>query len=185
MKGRSVGQTAVEVVISLPLLLLFVLGLIQYALVLQARQVVNAAAWRGARAAAVGAEYDGWAGWDLLPRVHLASISERSPNPAPREIEARLRDSLAGLIDPADAELVDDLVLRLGYSIDSRNVQVDLQQRTEVAEGGVLVPYVQVEVHYRMPLILPLVDQLFDGIDGVLDRAMTISADATLPVEPS
>ena len=50
---RREGQTVVEVLVVLPLLILLVLGLLQYALVLQAKQLVNAAAWRGARAASV------------------------------------------------------------------------------------------------------------------------------------
>ncbi len=184
MKRRR-GQTVVEVVVILPLLLLFVLGLIQYALVLQAKQVVNAAAWRGARAAAVAADYDGWPGWDLLPRLQLAAVSVSSPVPPPPNVEKRIRAAARDLV-PAEEQIhIEDLLSRVAYAIDQANLEVQRQHLTEIGPTGDPIPSVTVLVSFRFPLQLPLVDLLFDRIDGRVDRRMLLSSRCTLPVEPA
>ncbi len=182
---RREGQTVVEVLVVLPLLILLVLGLLQYALVLQAKQLVNAAAWRGARAASVAADYEGWPGWDLLPRVQLAAISARSPAPPPPNVEKRIRAAAADLVPAEDARHLDDLLQRVAYTMDRRNLRVDHQDLLRSGEGGEPVPSVTVLVRYRFLLQFPLVDQIFDRVDGRVDQRMLISARCTLPVEPA
>jgi hypothetical protein len=182
---RQQGQTAVEVILTLPVVLLLVLGAIQYALILQARQMVGVAAWRGARAAAVGADYGGWRGWDLLPRIHLAAVAARSQQPPPPAVEARLRRSLEALGAAPDPRLTDDIVARLGYTMDPQNLTVELTRVVEKGPFGELSPAARVRVEFRFPLVLPVVGVVFDGSDGVHDQKMLMSAEATAPVEPS
>jgi len=185
MSRRRQGQTAVEVILTLPIVLLLVLGAIQYALIFQARQMVGIAAARGARAASVGAEYDGWEGWDLLPRIHLSALAPHTKGTPPPAVEARLRRSLEAFGRDADPLLVDDIVGRLAYTIDPQNLVVKLTRRVERDPFGDPVPAVRVRVEFRFPLVLPVVGAVFDGSDGVRDQRMLMSAEATLPLEPS
>lgn len=177
MSASERGQTALEFVVVLPALFVLILGILQAAQVMNAKQLVNAAAWHGARAAALDSRYGSWRGFELVPRLQLASVGARTGQRLSPAMEAFLRRVTNDYLRASQFMDREDLLRRLPYVLYGENVSISLSPGDPalVAPGD----SISLEVQFRFPLELPVVDMLFDATDGHMDKKIDLKARVT------
>lgn len=158
---RVPGQGLVEFAIVLPVLAILLLGIIQFAFIFAAQIGVTNAVREAARIAAV------------TPAATTASATSIAPN-----IYARLTNTTDGLLK------------QNVFAFNSANIVTSGAADTEVcyrdepaAASGQYTVFVKVQATYRHPLFIPLLSGLLDGIDGVPDGGLQVSASEEMRVE--
>ncbi len=154
MTRRERGQSLVELALSIPLLLLIVMGVIEFGFVLYAHVQVAAASGQGARA---GSLFSG----DLL--------LTRDVNEANRE----------AAIKQAVASTMGALNTATPYFNSDTDVQISYPERDTTNVTGVGEKIV-VEVHYRQPLRFHL---LPDTIPGVSSGYFQVGSGTTMRIQ--
>lgn len=156
----SPGQALVELALVLPIIALLLLGTIQFASILAAQIGVTNATREAARLAAV-----------------------TTPTSTSGQADANaflIYNKLIG---------ANGLLARNVFSFDSANVVISGTPDTSVcyyrftdATGAPGVK-VKVDLVYRHPIFIPLLDGILDGIDGSSDNGLRMSASEELRVE--
>lgn len=164
-RTRSTGQALAEFALVLPIVALLLLGTIQFSFILAAQIGVANAVREGARLAAV-------------------------TTPTSTSIQADANAlAIYNVLTGANG-----LLARNVFAYSNANVVVTGTPDTSVCYSSfndatstptVPVPSVKVKVQvvYRHPIFLPLLDGLLDGIDGVSDDGLRIGASEELRVE--
>ena len=174
-----------------PIILFLVLASIQLLLIIEAHQVVRYAAFMAARTAVV---YTGQHSHRIVPdeynyqivaRYICAPISVRSTTDYPEILVEKFRMEMVKYIDVEDRRIFSDLVARLGYCFDSENMSVGIRP-TESGSGLESIRRgepVTVEILYKLPLVIPVVDKFFDISDRERDDKYNIVCHYTLAKE--
>lgn len=110
------GAAAVEMALVLPILILLVFGIVQFAIAYNNKQGLHAAAREGARFGAL-------------------------PQHSKSEIIDRVDDALDGVIDPTDATVTVHLVRTNGTEVDAPSQPCDLQAAGTRVKVTVSVPH--------------------------------------------
>ena len=159
-RTRSSGQALAELALVLPILALLLLGTIQFSFILAAQIGVTNAVREGARLAAV-----------------------TTPTSTSIQANANAIEIYNGLTG------ANGLLARNVFAYSNANVVVTGTPDTSVCyynfTDATTAPSVKVKVQvvYRHPIFLPLLDGLLDGIDGVSDGGLRIGASEELRVE--
>ena len=158
--SRQYGQALAEFALVLPVVALLLLGTIQFASILAAQIGVTNAVREGARLAAV--------------TTPTSTATQANSN------ALAIYNVLTG---------ANGLLARNVFAFNSANVVVTGTPDTSVCYVGftdtTAAPgvKVKVEVVYRHPIFVPLLDGLLDGIDGTPDGGLRIGAAEELRVE--
>jgi hypothetical protein len=183
------GQSLVETVIIIPLVLLVVLGILQLILILEAYQIIDYASFMAARSAVVFTNQPshriipGMYNYELVARYLCIPLAGRSGDEfhGKNRLLQAFQEDMFRYIDREDRGIITDLFDRAGYCFDAENMTVILTQ----ASGGDLanIPMgkpVTVEIQFRLPLVMPIVNRLFDPIDGSRDDTFKITRSYSL-----
>lgn len=155
---RSQGQTLVEFVIVFPVLALLLFGIIQFGFLFGGQIGLVNAAREAARYAAV---------LQTASSVTASTFRDETYDELTKKILPR---SVAGY---GDANLVTTGVGRTAVCYLSR----------ANADGTSFSVFVRVQIQYRHPLLIPLVGNIVDGIDGTPDNAFRLGASEEMRVE--
>jgi len=150
------GQTLVEFALVFPILLLFVLAIIQLALVYSAKIILNYAAFSAARSFIVYQEHKKA---EMAARLICLPISSRPTN----MIESALGIDLPGLDSFGALGEAQGIAERYLYSSYATNVRLFDSSGSPLDEGRVLEPGkddATVEVSHKFRLTLPIVNRL-------------------------
>lgn len=152
------GQALVEFTFVVPVLLLLFTAILQFAMILGAQIGINNAVRDAARQASIVPT------WNATQAAANGSwifgaMARTGTNPG------LLAKDVQGYV-PARLDTSSETPSQVCY--------------TGVSGASVSV---EVQVSYRHPLIIPLVANVIDGLDGRTDGALQISASETIPVE--
>jgi Flp pilus assembly protein TadG len=152
-RAAQSGQALIELALVAPILVMFLAGLVQFALIFERQIGINNAVREAARRTAALAAPDqstaqanaGWARNELLTLLGNSQAHTTS------------RDTIVVCIvnpttNPSDP-------------------------------AGNLNVVVRISESYRHPLFMPIVDLILDGIDGVTDQSLAVSASTEFHVE--
>ena len=158
---RQRAQALVELAIILPVLALLFLAIVQFAFIFAAQIGVTNAVREAARIAAI------------------------TPTKSDAEAGATADDVYAVLANPTNG-----LLKRNVFAFNAANIVTSGVADTQVcyrdgpaAAAGEFVVFVKVEAGYRHPMIIPLLGNILDGIDGVSDGGLRIASAEEMRVE--
>lgn len=182
MRRTVQGQSLVEYLIVLPSLLLIVLGIIQFSLIYQARNLLNHATFVGARQGALSngkieSIKDGVASamTPLFMRVSLPAGST-----LPDLIKARLIATIE-VFNPNTAriEILSPTVEAFNeHNADGRIPNDNLMFRPTTADSGVSIQdanLLKIRVNYCFKLVVPFVNQLIYGLTVGLEGVKNLA----------
>lgn len=182
------GQSMVEFLIVLPSLLLIVLGILQFSLMYQARNLLNHATFIGARQGAlsggdINAIKDGVASamTPLFMRVDLES------QPALQDLaKARLISTIEIFnLDTASVEILSPTAdAQDAHNVGGKIPNDNLMYRPTAVDGGVSVQdanLLKIQVTYCFKLIVPFVNRLIHGLNVGLVEVQNITGISFTP----
>ena len=150
---RSSGQALVELALVAPIILLLLMGLVQFAIIYERQIGIENAVREAARRAAT---------WD----TQSVAAADTNSTAALAVVQTLLGNSQTH--DPALDTLEVCYFTPLAYPTDA---------------SGQYQVMVRIRESYRHPLFLPIITQILDGLDGANDSALKVSTQSEFHVE--